>query len=251
MNIHHARAVHVWTANPEHVTSAQWPELASWLDAGELHCASRFANTADHQAYVLAHALRRLAMSEVLGVAPGALVFSSAPSGKPVLINAPAEPKIHFSNARRRSIVACAVSCIGPVGIDVEVMDASSADMGLLKPFMVLPDLQGCQAMSASEQARLFFFYWTVLEAFWKSRGSGLSFANPAITCQKNRTGWSDISLLQGSAWHACGRAVELESPAGSAASLVLDASCFGSLPGEVEIIQHTPRFFQVGGQSF
>ena len=243
--------MHVWTANPKDVASAQWPELASWLDAAELQSASRFANQADRQAYVLAHALRRLAMSEVLGVAPGALVFSSKASGQPVLVNAPAQPNIYFSHARRRSIVACAVSCIGPVGIDVEVVDAGNADMGLLKPFMVLPDVQGCQAISANEQARLFFFYWTVLEAFWKSRGSGLSFANPAITCQENRTGWSDILLSEGSAWHACGRAKALESPAGSATSLVLDASCFRSAPGDVKVIRHTPRFLQDGGQSF
>ena len=248
MSIHPARAVHVWTADPRDVKDGQWPALAHWLDAKELHCASRFASKTDRQAYILAHAVRRLAMSEVLGMPPCALVLSNEASGKPVLVNAPAEPQIHFSHSRRRSLVACAVSCVGPVGIDVEFADTSSADMELLKPFMVLPDVQGCQAIPASEQARLFFFYWTVLEAFWKSRGGGLSFANPAITCQENRTGWSDISLLQGRTWHACGRAMALPSPASSAVTLVLDASCFKAGQADVEVICHQPDFLKGGG---
>ena len=107
---------------------------------------------------MLAHALRRLAVSEVLGMPPCALVFLSEASGKPVLMNAPAEPHIHFGPARRRSLVACAVSCVGPVGIDVEFADAGSADMELLKPFMALPDAQACQAAPAGDMARRFLF---------------------------------------------------------------------------------------------
>ena len=245
VSIHPARAVHVWTADPEDVAEAQWPGLASSLDAGELSCASRFAHQADARAYVLAHALRRLAVSAITGFLPAALVFASESSGQPVLVNAPAAPKIWFSHARRRSLVACAVTGLGPVGIDVELVDARSADMGLLSKFMVLPDAQDCQAGPSGDQARQFFFYWTTLEAYWKSRGRGLSFSNPAITCRENRSGWSDIMLSAGADWLACGRAMPIASPAGTAAALVLDACCFQAGQADVDVIRHQPAFLK------
>ena len=250
VSIHQTKAVHVWAADPRDVRAGQWFELASWLDAAELLCSLRFSCEADRQAYILAHALRRLAVSEVLAVPPAELVFSSEASGKPVLVNAPGKPEIHFSHSRSRSMVACAVTCIGPVGIDVESVEAGSADMRLLSRFMVLPDARACHASLASDPARLFFFYWTVLEAYWKSRGCGLSFANPAITCQNNRTGWFDLSLSTGAGWLACGQAMALESPADCAAALVLDAVCFDTGAGDVEVIRHAPAFFQDGGQT-
>ena len=250
MSIYQARAVHVWTADPENVRDGQWPELASWLDATELLCSLRLSFEADRRSYILAHALRRLAVAELLAVPPAELVFSSEASGKPVLLNAPGEPKIHFSHSRSRSMVACAVTCIGPVGIDVEALDAGNADMGLLSRFMVLPDAQSCQAELASEQVRRFFFYWTVLEAYWKSRGCGLSFANPAIACQNNRTEWFDLSLSAGAAWLACGQAMALESPSDCVVTLVLDASCFTNGPGDVDVVRHQPAFFTDGGRT-
>lgn len=245
-----ARAVHVWTAHPKDFRDGQWFELASWLDASELLCSFRFSSEADRRAYILAHALRRLALSAVLAVPPAELVFSSEASGQPVLVNPPGELKIHFSHSRSRTMVACAVTCIGPVGIDVEVLDTGNADMSLLGRFMVLPDAQPCQAGPAVEQARQFFFYWTVLEAYWKAKGCGLSFANPAITCQKNRTGWFDLSLLAGTAWLACGQALALQSPADCAATLVLDASCFKAGSGNVEVVCHPATFFHDGSRS-
>ena len=55
----------------------------SWLDAAESQYAARFAYQADRQAYTLAHALRRLAVSKVLAVLPAKLYFSSeASAGK-------------------------------------------------------------------------------------------------------------------------------------------------------------------------
>lgn len=248
LNIHQARAVHVWTAQPEDVQDGQWPELAFWLDAAELHCALRFGHQADRRAYVLAHALRRLAVSGVLGVPPAELVFSNPAGSQPVLLNAPETPEIHFSHSRSRKLVACAVSCIGPVGIDVEVVDAGKADMRLLRRFLALPGGPCGQDNLAGDPARQFFFYWTVLEAYWKSRGCGLSFANPALSCPEHRAGWFDLSLLAGDAWLACGRALVLQSPVDCAAALALDASCFESAPEGVEVICHQPVFFQAGG---
>ena len=133
----------------------------SWLDAAESQYAARFAYQADRQAYTLAHALRRLAVSKVLAVLLAKLYFSSEASGKPVLVNAPSKPKIYFSHSRSRNLVACAVTCVGPVGIDVEAVNASIADMRLLDRFVALPDQRMCQVIKLAcrviRQPRSFF----------------------------------------------------------------------------------------------
>ena len=236
--------MHVWMAQPQDIQDGQWPELASWLDAAELHCAQRFGHPADRQAYVLAHALRRLAVSGMLGMLPAELVFSSPAGRPPVLLNAPETPQIHFSHSRSRGLVACAVSGIGPVGIDVEVVDAGKADMRLLSRFMAMPGMPCSQAALAGDSAQRFFFYWTVLEAYWKARGCGLSLANPALGCPEQRAGWFELSQLAGGAWLACGRALVLPSPVDCAAALALDSSCLESAPEGVAVICHQPAFF-------
>ena len=88
-------------------------------------------------------------------------VFSSEASGKPVLVNAPSKPKIYFSHSRSRNLVACAVTCVGPVGIDVEAVNASIADLRLLDRFVALPDQRMCQVIKLAcrviRQPRSFF----------------------------------------------------------------------------------------------
>lgn len=244
MSIYPSRAVHVWTADPNDFDDAQWLELAGWLDVAESQYAARFTHQADRRAYTLAHALRRLAVSTVLAVPPARLVFSSEAGIKPLLLNAPGEPKIYFSHSRSRNLVACAVTCVGPVGIDVEAVDASIADMSLLSHFMVLPDVQAGEARLANDPSAQFFLYWTVLEAYWKSRGCGLSFANPSITFQPSHAGWFDVLLRDGNASLDGVRAMALDCPADCALALALDAGCFPFEPGNVEVIRRLPDFF-------
>lgn len=83
-----------------------------------------------------------------------------------------------------------------------------------------------------------------MLEAYWKSRGCGLSFANPSISFQPSRSGWFEVMVRGGNGWLVGGRAMALNFPAGCALALALDASCFMAESGDVEVIRHLPDFF-------
>jgi 4'-phosphopantetheinyl transferase len=116
------------------------------------------------------------------------LAFSSEASGRP-LLTTPPDQAIYFSHTHSRTLVACAVTRIGEVGIDAEPLEQGNADMALLRGLIVLPDAQQRQAALGSDSTRQFFFYWTLLEAYWKSQGSGLSFDHPALHCQPTPQG--------------------------------------------------------------
>ena len=166
----------VWTASPGVLTDVHWSRLGALLDDGERAKARRFKLQADRHAYVLAHALMRLALAHALDVSPMAIVLSHDSRGKPVLLS-PARPDVCFSHSRSRLLVACVVTTLGPVGIDVEPIREGHADFDLLARFVALRD-PACQHERAAPAARRFFFLWTALEAFWKAQGTGLASGN-------------------------------------------------------------------------
>ena len=250
MSIHEAGNVHIWTACPQDVEPAQWPQLSAWLDASERLCAAKFRRDDDRQAYILAHALRRLAVATALTLPPACLAFSREASGKPSLTT-PLNPAIHFSHAHSRTLVACAVTRLGPVGIDAEPVEHGNADMALLRGLVALPDTPAGGAALDGDPVRQFFFYWTLLEAYWKSTGGGLSFDNPALHCQPAPVGWFEVATSQaGAGGHAghSGRtwATALQGPPDCMLMLAVTPGPAHAGCSAVRLTCHTPDFERV-----
>jgi phosphopantetheinyl transferase len=195
--LNQAGDVQIWTASPDDFNDAQFSVFSALLDGTERAKSSQFRQPADRRSYVLAHALRRIALAQALQVAPAELVFASEASGKPVLtvLTAPHDPEIYFSHSHSRALVACAVTRLSPVGIDVACTQDGDADLDLLAGLVELPGARQREAELGADPAAQFFFYWTALEAFWKAAGCGLSSSNPPIRCQKAPTGRFEIFL--------------------------------------------------------
>lgn len=162
----------VWTAQPALLGAQACEALAGLLDAQERVRAARLRFEADRCAFVTAHALRRLALAQVLAVDPADLRFGTGPHGRPVLLDTDGGSPA-FSLTRSRGFVACAVHEGGDVGIDTECM-RDGPDGSLLEPFVA--------ASQPPQGQRDFYRQWTALEAFWKARGLGLSAAHPRIS---------------------------------------------------------------------
>ena len=118
----------MWWARP----AAATPAAAALLDDGERRRLGRLHRADDRARFVAAHALARLVLAPVTGAPAGDLRFGSACAtcgkaghGKPYLVRAGgggAAP--HFSVAHAGDRVVVAVTRAGPVGVDVEVVDA-------------------------------------------------------------------------------------------------------------------------------
>lgn len=204
-----ANDVHVWTARPEWVSPHQWAEVEMLLDEGERGQAARFRFDENRRAYVLAHALRRQALSYELGVPPLAIHFSVDRHGKPSLaqfMSGPM-PHVHFSLSHNRRAVVVVATYIGPVGVDIELNDEVADGEGLLAPFIEHSDVQGFHAQ------------WTALEAFWKADGKGLDGANPRIRlvrCGERSEVFTDTSSSR-----AVVHALELQDDCAAALALM------------------------------
>jgi 4'-phosphopantetheinyl transferase len=188
-------SVRVWAASPAALTDVQWSRIDTLLDEAERAKADRFRQPADRRSYVLAHALLRLALAHEINVSPAAVVLSHDAGGKPVLLS-PCRPDVCFSHSRSRLLVACAVTTLGPVGIDVEPIrqGRGQADFDLLARFVALPEPAG-RTGNEADTARRFFFLWTALEAFWKAQGTGLASGNARIRVATNGLDVCDIHL--------------------------------------------------------
>lgn len=182
-----ASPVQLWIASPADFAEADWREFEALLDAVEQARADTFRILADRRAYILAHALRRIALGEELNLMPSRLLFSSEPGGKPTLLF-PCCRGLGFSHAHTREAVVFALSREGSLGVDIEAHRPLQGDCGLLAPFLSQPD----EFASTSSPDELdfeaqFFFHWTAIEAVWKAAGTGLSTSNPRVSFERCR----------------------------------------------------------------
>lgn len=163
--------VEVWTARPAMLGCDACAAFSRLLDDGELERSRRLRFEDDRRAFVVAHAMRRMALGLALAQDPKDIRFGSGSHGQPLLLDMGPVRAPSFSLSRTRDFVACAVSCDGPVGIDVETI-RDGVDASLLARYMQ-PWAEG------GDEA--FYVQWTALEAFWKAQGLGLSASHPHI----------------------------------------------------------------------
>ena len=186
----------VWMVRPQEVCDDQMRLIEGLLDPAELERAARFRFDEDRRAYVVAHGLRRIVLGDLLGVDPARLMISRRDSGQPQLIW-PERCEVYFSHSHTRELVAFAAGA-EPLGIDVECVTGVEYDFELLEPYLILPPSDQRAAELGENLAGQFFFYWTVLESFWKAQGKGLSTENPRICCERNRERIFEITVEDG-----------------------------------------------------
>ncbi|WP_304027104.1 4'-phosphopantetheinyl transferase family protein [Methyloversatilis discipulorum] len=117
-------------------------------------------------AFVAAHALKRLVLGALLGRVPH---FSRQAGGKPVVDG----NVLHFNISHCDSHVALALCGSAPVGVDVE-----SVPMRVSMPQVMhsaLTATERARVMAESDHERSFLIHWTAKEAYVKATGEGLS----------------------------------------------------------------------------
>ena len=205
----------VCIAIPAAVPEALWDELEASLDNEEQSRKTRLRVDADRRSYVLAHGLRRAFLARRLCAPPRSLRFAADSNGKPELVT-PVAPTLFFSHSRNRHAVALAISECGPVGIDLEYAQAGNADFTLLDPYVEQTGMDG------QRSDREFCLYWTALEAFWKSRGTGLASGSPRIRCQRTDAGTIEVTTAADEHTATQARGFTFDAAPGCVATVVL-----------------------------
>jgi phosphopantetheinyl transferase len=204
--------VEVWTARPQGLGCSACADLARVLDREERDRADRLRFEPDRRAFVVSHAMRRIALGLALAADPQDLRFGQGANGEPVLLDARAGA-LSFSLSRSRDLVCFALCAGGPVGVDVEAL-RDGVDASLLAPYM---DLGGLREPIGLEE---FYVRWTALEAFWKAQGLGLSRTHPRVSLREVGDDCREVRIGDGARPSGL-FAVRLPAPASHVISVV------------------------------
>lgn len=168
------RVVHVLTvAQDDPEVRARLPRYRALLNEDERAREERFYFDADKERFVIGRAVTRLQLSRFLGGDPRAWPLVTNRYGRPELAS-PVPPPIGFNVSHTPGLVACAIAATADVGVDVEFV-ARRLTYDVADRFFAPSEVADLRRLDAEEQARVFFDYWTLKEAYIKARGMGLA----------------------------------------------------------------------------
>jgi 4'-phosphopantetheinyl transferase len=143
------------------------------LTPGESARAGRFRRDHDRFEYILARAVLRRLLGRKLACNPTELVFGSSPAGKPVLLYPETDVCFSLSHCRGGLLVGW---CAGrEVGVDLEWMDPARVSLSAVRRVFSPGQVRCFERADDSERTRLFYRYWTRLEAASKTTGEGVA----------------------------------------------------------------------------
>jgi 4'-phosphopantetheinyl transferase len=145
------------------------------LDTGEQARARAFRHARDRDAYVVAHAALRGALSTVLGVRADALPLirepcagCGGPHGRPALSTS----EVHFSLSHSGGLVLVALAP-APVGVDVEGIATARAEQDA-RAALHAAEADELRRLPPHERPPAFTRAWVRKEAYLKGLGTGL-----------------------------------------------------------------------------
>lgn len=177
-----------WVCATGQAEDARHPVWSRMLSVQEQVRASRFVRAEQADQYRTSHVGLRRWLGERLGVAPAALCFGQAgQSGKPVLL--PCAGHFSFSHAGPAWAAALRPASSGPVGIDIECLDAfTAADPGFARLVLSPAERLAWRTLDAACAARALARVWTRKEAVLKAIGCGLRRAMSSLD-----VGWAGV----------------------------------------------------------
>ncbi|MGE3886335.1 MAG: 4'-phosphopantetheinyl transferase superfamily protein [Vicinamibacterales bacterium] len=157
------------------------PEVRARLDRyrallgpAERERESRFHFDADRERFVIGRALARIQLSRYLGGDPRRWAFVTNAHGRPELVAREGVSTFGFNVSHTRGLVAFAMARTRDVGVDVECIDRALTH-DVADRFFAPAEVAALRALPERDQARVFFDYWTLKEAYIKARGMGLA----------------------------------------------------------------------------
>lgn len=158
------------------------------LSADERVRADRFVFERHQRQYIFAHAMLRLALSQVApNVAPSDWSFGAGRYGRPYVAAPATSTALHFSLSHADGCVACVVSGHEAVGVDVETVSRRVAPLSTALRFFAPEEVETLRGLPEPAAIERFFDYWTLKEAYLKARGFGLNLPLDAFAMQISR----------------------------------------------------------------
>jgi 4'-phosphopantetheinyl transferase len=183
--------VAIWFRLTQSMNAQDIEEARSVLSPEERARADRFVFERDRRDFVAAHALLRGVLSSHGGLPPDRWQFESEAAGKPFL---PGQSELQFNIAHTRGLVACALSLVGPVGIDVEAIEDGRDIESISESHFSQTEVIELKACKGQHRQTRFIELWTLKEAYLKALGAGLG--RPLDEIEFRFVGESDLRAI-------------------------------------------------------
>jgi 4'-phosphopantetheinyl transferase len=144
--------------------------IASFATAEDRRACERYSRSSRRRQSLTSRALLRALLGRLFGPAaqPWTIYYNS--DNKPFVTAATGREPVQVSMAHSRELVACAVTDIGPIGIDVEYCAPRPRMKGIAASSFGNAE----QAAVDQQGAAAFYRIWTLREAMAKATGLGL-----------------------------------------------------------------------------
>jgi 4'-phosphopantetheinyl transferase len=146
--------------------------LSSHLDKAERERAGRFHAREDGTRFAVAHGAMREILGGYLGMPPASISFAYGPQGKPVVEG---QSDFHFNLSHSQDMALCAVTRLGPIGVDVEYVQEQADLLEVAARFFSAREVADLRSMDVAERTLGFYLCWVCKEAALKQIGCGLS----------------------------------------------------------------------------
>ena len=145
------------------------------LSPAEHERMARLVFERNRRRFLLTRALVRTMLSRYATVAPADWQFIANVYGRPEILDRPSGvPDLRFNISHTDGLIACAVTIGREVGVDVEHV-GRRLTRDVAARFFAPTEVAHLQSLPEDQQARVFFDYWTLKEAYIKARGFGLA----------------------------------------------------------------------------
>ena len=150
------------------------------LSADERARAERFHFPHHRRLYACTHAALRLLLGRYLQVSPGSLAIVTDSYGRPLL--AGEAGRVHFNLSHSGNAALVAVTCIAPLGVDLEEVRAVPDFLEIARRYFSRMETEHLSRLAPGEQLGGFYVTWTRKEAYVKALGLGLSYPLDAFS---------------------------------------------------------------------
>ncbi|WP_158601715.1 4'-phosphopantetheinyl transferase family protein [Solilutibacter pythonis] len=162
--------------------------LTKLVSDNEQAQAARFHFTADRLAYLSAHSLLRLTLSEqVPEVMPRQWRFRVDSHGKPSLIASPEQPRWFTSLSHTRGHVAVAICAHSEIGVDIEKRAHPALSPENLRTILSNTEITALRRLPAERHTHRLAQMWTLKEAVSKVIGMGLAYPLHTLSIDLDR----------------------------------------------------------------
>lgn len=195
-------AVDLWLFDPSQAsTPEQAAPWAGYLDADERARCRELRTATARARFVLGHGLVRTALSEFSGVAPGDWRFVRSDKGRPE-ISAPMDVSpLAFSLSYTDRLIVCAVTRVGPIGVDVEHVSEEFPYTDIESRVLSPGERDSMNRLPAAERRDRFYALWTLKEAYLKALGVGFELEPGTLEFGLDTAGNIDANLGGDTPW--------------------------------------------------